>query len=76
MTIAELRERAKCCPSDTAEARAHHDAVRRDAATGSPVTEHGRHLFSTLRPWPGLGRLGECLCMSTLVLPDEEVHAA
>lgn len=76
MTIAELRQRATLCPTDTAEARAHHDAVRADAATGNPVTEHGRALFSSLRPWPGLGRIGECLCMSSLVISDQEEDAA
>ncbi len=77
MTIAELRERATLCPSDTAAARAHHEAVRADAASGNPVTEHGRHLLATRRPWPGLGWCGECLCLSTLVVAvDEEVAAA
>lgn len=76
MTIAELRECAKNCPSDSVEARAHHDAVRADAATGHPVTEHGKHLLSTLRPWPGLGQIGECLCMSSLVIADENVEVA
>jgi hypothetical protein len=70
MTISQLRERAQLCPSDPLEARAHHDRVRADAATGNPVTEHGKHLHSTLRPWPGLGRMGECLCMSSLVIAD------
>ncbi len=74
MTILELRDRSKLCPADTDDARAHHDRVRADAATGAPVTEHGKHLHRTLRPWPGLGRIGECLCMSSLVIADEE-HA-
>lgn len=75
MTIAELRERALLCPTDAAAARAHHDAVRADAATGNPVTEHGKHLHRTLRPWPGLGRIGECACMSSLVIVDDVVDA-
>lgn len=73
MTIAELRERAKACPSDPAAARAHHDAVRADVATGNPVTEHGKHMLRTLRPWPGLGVIGECACMSSLVIADPTV---
>jgi hypothetical protein len=68
--VARMRARAACCPSDPIAARAHHDLVRADAASGAPVTEHGRHLASTLRPWPELGRCGECLCGSTLLLAD------
>jgi hypothetical protein len=70
VTIAELRQRAALCPTDSAAARSHHDAVRADAATGAPATEHGQHLLRTRREWPGLGWCGECLCMSTLVVVD------
>jgi hypothetical protein len=70
VTLAELRQIATC-PHTAAAARAHHDAVKADVATGEPWTPHGRHMLATLRPWPGLGQLGECLCLSSLLITDE-----
>lgn len=69
-------QRRACCPSDADAARQHHEAVKADAAGGAPVTEHGRHLLSTLRPWPELGHCGECLCGSTLLILDDQAEVA
>lgn len=55
------------CPSDFEAAQAWHAQVRADAASGSPVTEHGRALLATARPWPEAGvMVGECGCNSSL----------
>lgn len=70
--IAQLRERSKRCPADAEAARAWHVAVKGDAQRPTPLTPHGRELARTLRPWPGLGRVGECLCGSSLLIADEE----
>lgn len=71
-----LRERARCCPTDPVAARAHHTAVKADAATGAPTTAQGRHLLATLRPWPGLGSIGECGCGSSLLILDDQADEA
>lgn len=66
--LAELRAMAVHCPDDSDEAAAHHRRVKADAATGAPVTDHGRRLLETSRPWPEEGcRIGECLCGSSLM---------
>jgi hypothetical protein len=67
--VAEMiRLRLARCPA--AVATRLHDEARADAASGSPVTERGRALLESARPWPELGEgahLGECVCGTSLV---------
>lgn len=64
------------CPADFAAAQAWHDRVRADAASGAPVTDHGRALLASARPWPDaettIGECGGChssLCFTPAVAP-------
>lgn len=70
--LERVHAQAARCPTDPTVAGYWHESVKADAATGAPTTDHGRQLLATLRPWPGVGRLGECLCGSSLLIADQE----
>lgn len=65
MIAATTTTAATSCPVH--DWQRHHAAVKADAATGAPVTPHGRHLLETSRPAPRGQRCGECLCGSTFL---------
>jgi hypothetical protein len=65
--LERVRAQAARCPTDPTTASYHHAAARADAATGAPVTEAGRNLVATARPW-GDGRvIGDCVCGSSFI---------
>jgi len=64
----DREEAAQIAPS--AHDIAHHERVKADAMSGAPQTEDGKGLLASLRPWPGVGHVGECGgCKSSLLIP-------
>lgn len=68
--LAENSERKKAKPEKHGMCHETHERAKADAATGLPITDQGRALLLSARPWPSLGPrayVGECMCRSSLV---------
>jgi hypothetical protein len=75
-TIFDLTGKRGACDADFTTNSLLHEAARLDAQSGKPVTEAGKSLLATARPWAELGQhIGECACGSTLAFdhPTEEL---